>query len=568
MKALRILCIVPLLGLLLAIPAPVAADEEIGTVTEDKVEITDVPQGDVVHFVPIIGDIPSGIQVTNMGTTSTFVDVWYYAPNGANIALETRSIDGQASSTFYPLPAVISSVSSAVVVSYRSKVNPGHPADRLGDRCTFPDTGYNYKWSCPIATTVNRFGSGGRPAGTYTGVGLHLLPRDEADGVPYWGGDTFWIYVPLYHLNNSGWNSNVWLQHAYLGNLFGRCGPMTPVSVNYYFYATNGNLVVQGSASIPPFGSIMLTPPSEFPAGTYSVWVRANGLIAGVVDEFNSPTLTSNTRILMTYRASPRNRLLGGRSSANFNFGPLIFSQYNGWESGIVVLNTSGSLDATVAITFRDTDGTLLHEISATLEERSSQIVYPLSVIGLQTDRVGSVTIEAQNFQPPSPFNAIVAVVNQFNPAESKGSAYNAFRAVYNRGMGEWLGLDASIRYSAPLVMRYNGGTTLTTGWSTGLVLMNTATVGVGTAEPYRIDFFDVAGGPAPFTSISLNLGSGVTHPIDCRYFAAGLMPAGWVGSAAAWSVEFNDPCALVVNELFDPPTWGDFFMTYEGYPY
>ncbi len=556
MKALRILCLVALFGLL-AMGVPVAADEGPG--------VAQALAGDVIQFIPILGDITSGFEVMNVGGTQTFVDVWYYDSTGAVVARQqNRRINGLSSRTVYPVP--VTSAASAVVVSFTAKVNPAHPADWIGDGWPPPpatDTGYTYNWAAPLAATVNRIGSGGKPAGTYTSVGRQLLPWDEADGNPYTGGETYWIFAPVVQKNNNGWNSTIWIQHAYLGNWYGETfnPPLPGVTANVYFYTPGGAQVGFTSVNIPAFASVRMPIPGSLPNGVYSCWIRANGLIAGVADQYNSPALGNNTGIFMAYRISPRNRLDQQRGSANFNFGPLIFSQYNGWDAGIAVLNTSGTQDAYVVINFRDPAGTLLHTMSTTIQEQATQILYPLVNFGLPPNQIGSVSIEAQNYQGVQPDQSIVTVVNQFNPAESKGSAYNALRAIYNAADGSWFGLDTSIAFAVPLLMKYNGGTSPTTGWSTGLVLMHT-NVRNPQAEPFQINFYDPAG---LFSSIRVNLKGGQTFPYDMRWTT---LPAGWVGSAVVWSREWNDPLGVVVNELYDPPQMGDRFMTYEGYPY
>jgi len=539
MKALRVVCILALLGML-ALSVPAAADEGPG--------VAEAPVGDAIHFLPIVGDLTTGLEVMNVGGWATYVDVWYYDSTGLRIALQQNiRINSLSSRTIYPLPAAVTAASSAVVVSYMDPFAPGAPAvvknspAYATDDLTFGTTGYI--WGEPIAVTVNRMAAGGAPAATYTGIGRPLLPWDEADGLPYAGQDTYWIYAPVIQKNNNGWNSTIWIQNAFLADMFGLAiTPLPDVDVDIYFYTADGaNLVAQANLYIPAFASVQLPVPLTLATGAYSAWIRANALVAAVADQYDGASPAA-ANIFMSYRASAKNRFDGGRSTADFNFGPLIFSQYNGWESGLAVLNTSETQDADVVATFRAKDGTVLHTLNTTLEERSDWIIYPLSSFGLPVDQVGSVSVEAQWYWPPgapapvNPDNAIVAVVNQFNQTESKGSAYNAFRANFDVADGDWVGLDTASRLAAPLMMKYNGGgASQNTGWSTGIVVMNTDLDDYD-AERIDLSFWDAAGGPVPINRVRLNLRGGTTHVIDMRYSTRNTIPAGWVGACTVSS--------------------------------
>jgi len=569
MKALRVVSILALLALL-AVSVPAAADEGPG--------VAGAPVGDTLHFIPIINNLVTGLEVMNLGATQTYIDIWYYNATGANVHTQTfMKINGLSSRTIYPLPAAAATAQSAVVVSYvvKTAAPPTSPDD---------DEGYT-TYGSPIAVTVNRFGSGGGPAATYTGIGRPLLPADDSfDGVHYAGQDTYWIYAPVIHKNNNTWNSTIWIQHAFLCDWYDVCeGAFPDADVDIYFYKPDGGLpVASANLYIPAFASVALPSPVTLADGVYSAWIRGHSPICGAVDQYNSATLSDATGMFLSYRASPKNRWDLARSSANFNFGPLIFSEYNGWDSGIALLNTSETQDADVVATFRAKDGTVLATVNQMLEERSDWILYPLSdlagPINLPVDQIGSVSFEAQNFWPPGagapvrPDNAIVAVVNQINPTASMGSAYNAFRSVYDPAVGDWAGLDTATFLAAPLMMKYNGGTTPSTGWSTGIVVMNTD-IDDYDAERISLSFWDAAGGPVPVNELRINLRGGTTHTIDMRYQLGNTIPPGWVGSCTVSSQFGLDWTAIaaVVNEIYDAPAGaaqvGDLFMTYEAYP-
>jgi len=516
-----------------------------------------VPSGWEIVFLPVVGNLKTGIEIMNVGDEWTYVDIWYYDEMGASAGNDFNfRLNAKSSVTVFP--SLTRRPASGVIVSYKAKREPTGPFD-WGTTSGYTEKGEE------IAAICNRMGPEGKPAAAYMGIGLPLLPANE--GTP--GNETYWIYAPVVQKNNNGWNTTIWLQKAAADE------NADAADIDIYYYGLGGeSLLAVHGVSIKPLATMGFRPPAALCDGFVgSCWIRSQTPIIGIADEYNAP-FPADAGILMSYRVLPKNRLGGGRSSANFNFGPLIFSQYNGWKSGIALLNSSENLDADAVVTFYDRAGTPLHTINTTLEERSELIIYPLARFGLPVDQIGSVSIEAQNYQPPggppvTADNAIIAVINQFNPTESKGSAYNAFRAALWEESGHWDSLDTATYLAAPLVMRYVGGVTPDTGWSTGLVIMNTD-ITDRRAKPIQIDFWDAAGGPVAICSLRINLRGGATHVIDCRYQTGNTIPSGWVGSVTIDSRIGKSPVPPmggIVNEIYDPHLAGDFFMTYEMHP-
>lgn len=388
---------------------------------EARSEEAPVPSGWEIVFLPVVGNLKTGIEIMNVGDEWTYVDIWYYDETGASAGNDFNfRLNGKSSVTVFP--SLTRRPASGVIVSYKAKKEPTGPFD-WGSTSGYIEEGE------AIAAVCNRFGPGGKPAAAYTGIGPPLLPPNEGTV----GNETYWIYAPVVHKNNNGWNTTIWLQTVAADEI----ASAAVVEMGYYDPGGKLLLSVHG-VSLLPLATMGLGAPAVLSDGFVgSCWIRSNAPIAGIVDEYNA-AFPADAGILMSYRLSPKNRLGGGASSANFNFGPLIFSQYNGWESGIAVLNTSETQDADVVATFRAKDGTVLHTVHTRVEERGDWLIYPLSKFGLPVNQIGSVSIEAQWYWPPGapapvvPDHAIVAVVNQINLTESKGSAYNAFRAAFH----------------------------------------------------------------------------------------------------------------------------------------
>lgn len=519
-----------------------------------------------VNFVPIsapAGPPATGLEVANLGLTSTWVDIWYYDAAGVNVGMTSHRLNSGSSVTEYPLPTAAATAQSAIVTSYTWKGAPSHPFDRVG-----------YIFGDPIGTTVNRITlPGGAPASSYSAIGIEGLPDDETPlGIPFVGNDTYWIYAPLVMNANNGWNTTIWVQNANFSQ--GILRPIATASVDMYYYDQNGNMVLAvANQSIPPYASRGFTVPALLPAGWVgSCWIRSDVPITGVADEYRGATLAT-ADMLMSYRMSGKSRIGTGLAAWPWNFGPLIFSSYNGWQSGITVLNTSESTDAKVKIVFRDTDGTPLATRYETLEERSSKVIFPLSAYGLPVDRVGSVSIESEWYWPPGdPWPTLMAttlaVVQQFNDTTGQASAYNALRGT----VVPMIPLDAAENVAVPLVFKYHGGTTLDTGWSTGLQIMH-ADLDPDDMAYVDVNFYDAAGGEVPFFVANLTIPGGTSRTLDLRWLGGNTIPPGFVGSVkcdVTSLIPFDiDPIAVVANEILDleTPTTGDFFMTFEGYP-
>lgn len=147
---------------------------------------------------------------------------------------------------------------------------------------------------------------------------------------------------------------------------------------------------------------------------------------------------------------------------------PLLYRNFNGWNSGVQVQNL-GPQPATVRATYirSNAPGGPWQEEKAVPPGSSATFYLPASP-GVPDGFVGSATLESVNGQP------ITALVNNINYASGTGSGYNAFGAA-----------GTTPRISAPLIYKnYNG-------WSTGIQVQN-----LGPAPaPIRVTYYKQGGG-------------------------------------------------------------------------
>jgi hypothetical protein len=149
---------------------------------------------------------------------------------------------------------------------------------------------------------------------------------------------------------NTGWNSVI-----HVTNVSGNDG----VGVSALFYAANGQGVSGPSTQLfsttLDSGETMsydLTADGNFPAGEVgSVWIDGDSGIVASVDR-----VKASTNMALTNVAQPRNdntlnalKLFG--KNPTIKYAPLVFKDYNNWNTGINVANLSSSTN-TVTVTY------------------------------------------------------------------------------------------------------------------------------------------------------------------------------------------------------------------------
>jgi hypothetical protein len=400
----------------------------------------------------------------------------------------------------------------------------------------------------PAAVSVDRIqiGSGGTPrVAAYTGISmameLSVDPRTHA--FMYYAPTLFDTFSP------SGWSSKIWIQNS----------GMECTSLDVWFHKQQDCLKanVQEVLSLCPGETIAVTPSS--PGFLGSAWIRASQPLGVIVDEYNG-----NGSILMSYRGMPAGIYEGFLYGSLFNFAPLIYREFNGWNTSIVVQNLSSVVNALVKVYFLDNSGDIIDTIVEWICPRGSQTFYLPAINTLPGQYVGQARIESQNWWGPGdPLqNAplVLSVVNLVNYVSGQGAAYNTFPRweVQLDGYGKDVGL--------PMLVKDKHDPYEPTGshWSSEIAMTNLD------MEPgisvYRLDFFDQNG---LLYSLCQTLNEKQVDYIKLKNI--GIIPDGWLGSGIiSWMCSSPlDVGALgvVVVERASDYASGDLTKAYEGFP-
>jgi hypothetical protein len=400
----------------------------------------------------------------------------------------------------------------------------------------------------PVAVSVNRIqtGSGGTPrAAAYTGISmlmeLSVDPRTRA----------FMYYAPLLFdtFSPSGWSSRIWIQ-----NSGAEC-----TSVEIWFHKQQDCLKanVQEVLSLCPGETISVLP--AVPGFLGSAWIRASQPLGVIVDEYNG-----NGSILMSYRGMPAGLFEGFPYGSLFNFAPLIYREYNGWNAGIVVQNLSSVYNALVKVYFLDNSGDIIDTIVDWICPRGSQTFYLTAINNLPGQYVGQARVESQNWwgpgDPPVDAPNVLSVVNLVNYNTGQGAAYNTFP--------KWEALwPFKIHWVAlPFLAKdkHDPYEPSGTKWTSEIAMTNLDMIpGISV---WRIDFFDQNG---LLYSICQTLNEKQVDYIKLGNI--GIIPPGWLGSAIISKMcsapEDVGALGVVVVEKASGYASGDLTKAYEGFP-
>ncbi|MFQ6059447.1 MAG: S8 family serine peptidase, partial [Anaerolineae bacterium] len=266
----------------------------------------------------------------------------------------------------------------------------------------------------PLAVSVNRRivdASGKTIASAYTGI------SEDMEGVydPQFGG--FMYYAPLNYNDYQGWTTELIIQNS--GD---EC---TSVEVWYREQDDCLRATIDGVMALTPGESVRLTPPL-LPQGTRgSAWIRASQPLGVVVDQFGHD-------MFLTYRGLPADSFGAGFSAGSvINYAPLIYREYNGWDSAIQVQNLSSTFNAKVKVYFLDNSGDIITTLLDWICPRGSQTYFMRAINNLPGQYVGAARIESQAWWSPGDPAVdapnVVSVVNLINLDTGQGLSYNTF---------------------------------------------------------------------------------------------------------------------------------------------
>jgi hypothetical protein len=234
----------------------------------------------------------------------------------------------------------------------------------------------------------------------YNGIaGAHLGAYD-----PFFGG--FGYYVPLIYSEKAGLNTVMYIQN----------GGLECSSVEIWFKAQDDCLRAR-------ICEIFTLAPGESyqwdasdcvgPDWQGSAWLRSSQEMGIAVDIFGRD-------ILMSYIGEPQpyhyvvDDGTGELEELNYQqgdrilFGPLMYSEYQGWDTGVQVMNLSPITNAKVKVYFLDRSGDVITTLVDWICPRGSQTYFLPVVYGLPGNWVGSIRVESQDWWTPGT-NQIIA---------------------------------------------------------------------------------------------------------------------------------------------------------------
>jgi hypothetical protein len=235
---------------------------------------------------------------------------------------------------------------------------------------------------CPGDVTA-----GVRVTSKYNGLaGSHLGTYD-----PVYGG--YGYYVPLVYADKAGFNSWIYIQN----------GGLECSSVEIWFKDQEECLRARicEVSTLAPGETLQFDPNDCVSQFQGSAWIRTSQPMAVAVDIVGRD-------VLMTYVGEPAeiNYTFDPAEAAategnQVAFGPLIYSEYQGWDSGVQVQNLSTQLNAKVKVYFLDKSGEVITTLVDWICPRGSQTFFLPVVADLPGNWVGSMRVESQEWVTP-----------------------------------------------------------------------------------------------------------------------------------------------------------------------
>ncbi|RME47234.1 MAG: hypothetical protein D6791_06340 [Chloroflexi bacterium] len=226
----------------------------------------------------------------------------------------------------------------------------------------------------------------------YSGVTGGMLGAYD----PEFGGFAF--YAPLVYANRGGLNSTL-----YIHNAGTEC-----TSVELWFKEQDDCL----RATVCEIFNLAPGETYQYDAGQCvgpewqgSAWIRTSQPMAITIDQIGRDAL-------MTYNGAPSqiDYTFQNRDDALFtpgsqiNYGPLIYREFNGWQTGVQVQNLSSVVNAKVKVYFIDNSGDIITTLVDWVCPRGSQTFFLPVINNLPGNFIGQIRVESQDwFSPGDP---------------------------------------------------------------------------------------------------------------------------------------------------------------------
>ena len=264
-------------------------------------------------------------------------------------------------------------------------------------------------YGSPIAAEVLRSCAGPDHPGVITSK-YNAIPGSRL-GVydPLYGG--FTAYAPLVYADALGFESTIYVQNLGLS-----CS-----SAEIWFQQQDNCLraYICEVVTLSPGETLQYNASSCIgPGWQGSAWLRTSQPAAVVIDHV-APGL------LMTYQGVQGQLRYTFDGQPYFSqgsivaYGPLIYSEYMGWDTGIQVQNLTPTYSAKVKVYFYDRSGDVITTLVDWVCPRGSQTFYLPAIASLPGNWVGSVRVESQEWYtpggprvPPTPISAVAQLIN------------------------------------------------------------------------------------------------------------------------------------------------------------
>ncbi len=266
----------------------------------------------------------------------------------------------------------------------------------------------------------------------YNGIaGTHLGMLD-----PVYGGYTY--YAPLVQANASGFNTVLYIQNGGLG-----CS-----SIEIWFKGREDCV----RASICEILTLAPGETYQFDAADCvgpdfqgNAWLRSSQPLAIAVD-------VAGHDVLMTYMGEPGeiNYTFDPKRSvfsdgSQVVFGPLMFSEYQGWDTGVQVQNLSAVTAAKIKVYFLDRGGDIITTLVDWVCPRGSQTLFLPVIADLPGNWVGSIRVESQEWITPGGPNilspnivGVATLIRYVDPARTGVTEAIAYNLLPEHKVYDW----------------------------------------------------------------------------------------------------------------------------------
>ncbi|MFQ5460330.1 MAG: hypothetical protein ACE5EL_06015, partial [Anaerolineae bacterium] len=284
---------------------------------------------------------------------------------------------------------------------------------------------------------------------------------------PVFGGYSF--YAPLLFADASGFESTLYLQNAGID-----C-----TTVEIWFQQQDDCLraFICEVFTLAPGETFQFNATDCVgPGWIGSAWVRTSQPMAIAIDHI-APAL------LMTYAGTPGQLRFTFEGQPFFSpgsvvsYAPLVYSEYQGWDTGIQVQNLSATSSAKAKVYFLDRSGDIITTLVDWICPRGTQTFFLPAVAGLPGNWIGTARVESQEWftpggpsVPPTPVTAVAHLIKYADiqrTAPNEAVAYNllhefeAFDWQIGSGIG---GTESGVaRLAIPSLLKDLDGTGVTT---------------------------------------------------------------------------------------------------------